>query len=237
MARMPNLQRHPKSGVWRVRVRVPGDCRAVIRKPEILHSLRTKDEKEARRLAFPIFHEIETLFRRIRAGEPVRWSNGKVWEPADDYYEVLASQFLIARAADFEPGDLEGLPPDYDLPGSLERFLREKGIAARRDSVTFANLLGEVRSELSLNDTIPKPPTRMERRNEHVVESKGASDPPLSKLLDGYLAEEKPSPQTSEEWRTLVRRFTDFLGGDVNVRSITVADVREFKAALRRASR
>ena len=236
---MPKLQRHPKSGMWRVRARVPDDCRAVVRRSEILHSLDTKDEKEARRRAYPILDEIEKLFRRARAGEPVRWSNGKVLEPADDYYEVLASQFFIARTAELEHGDLEldRFPEGYDLQASLERFLREKGILYRRDSETFTNLLGEIRSELPSEGASPKKPTKVAPQKERVSTSEDDTDIPLSMLLERYLAEVKPSAQTSEEWKTVVRRFTDFLGDDADVRSVSVAQVRKFKGALTKLPR
>jgi hypothetical protein len=48
---MTRPTKHPKTGVYRVRIAVPSDLRAVVGKRELVSSLRTKDTAEARRLA------------------------------------------------------------------------------------------------------------------------------------------------------------------------------------------
>ncbi len=66
--------------------------------------------------------------------------------------------------------------------------------------------------------------------------TEGAADaaprgPALSRVLEGWTAERKPSRRTAREWGIAVRRFRE-LHGDLPVDAITKAHVREFKDAL-----
>ncbi len=58
-----------------------------------------------------------------------------------------------------------------------------------------------------------------------------ATGPALSRVLEMWKAERKPSPKTDREWGTAVRRFGE-LHGDLPIDAITKAQVREFKDIL-----
>jgi integrase len=57
-------------------------------------------------------------------------------------------------------------------------------------------------------------------------------NPPLSILADRYYAERKLPPQTQQEWKRVIRLFTESIGADLPVRSITQGHVRGFKTKL-----
>jgi integrase len=59
------------------------------------------------------------------------------------------------------------------------------------------------------------------------------TEPPLTEIFKIWKAERKPSPKTTHEWTTAVRRFTEVCG-DLPVDAITTANVRGFKDALLR---
>lgn len=65
---MTNLQKHPKSGVYRFRRAVPQDLRAVLGKSEIVETLRTNDVNEAKRKAKEVGLRVDELFQAAREG-------------------------------------------------------------------------------------------------------------------------------------------------------------------------
>lgn len=68
MAAMTNLQKHPKSGVYRFRRAVPPDLRPTIGKTEIVETLNTKDLTEAKRRVKEVGLRIDAMFDAARAG-------------------------------------------------------------------------------------------------------------------------------------------------------------------------
>ena len=68
MAAMTNLYRHPKTGMYWVRRKVPTDLRSVLDKGEIQKTTRTKNLAEAKVRAKPIGIEIDRIFADVRAG-------------------------------------------------------------------------------------------------------------------------------------------------------------------------
>src|SRR4051812_6686219 len=86
MAAMSYLQRHPKSGVYRVRRPIPPGARAAFEgRKEYLRTLETKDVTEAKRLAFSILAEVQSKIDRALAG-------AVFWQTHDmgDYLTELA---------------------------------------------------------------------------------------------------------------------------------------------------
>lgn len=66
MAAMTNLQKHPKSGVYRFRRAVPQELRLILGKSEIVETLRTKDVNEAKQKAKEVGLRIDGLFQAAR---------------------------------------------------------------------------------------------------------------------------------------------------------------------------
>ena len=60
--------KHPKTGVYWLRKRVPDDLRALVGKREEKRSLKTRDPAEAKRLLVQALGELETQWANLRAG-------------------------------------------------------------------------------------------------------------------------------------------------------------------------
>jgi hypothetical protein len=65
---MTNLQKHPKSGVYRFRRAVPEELRPIFGKTEIVETLGTKDLADAKRRVKEVGLRIDAMFEAARAG-------------------------------------------------------------------------------------------------------------------------------------------------------------------------
>jgi Domain of unknown function (DUF6538) len=59
-----------------------------------------------------------------------------------------------------------------------------------------------------------------------------ANNPPLSVVFSRYCEERNLPVKTQHEWANVVARFTEVIGGDVPIQSVTPAHVRSFKSSL-----
>jgi Domain of unknown function (DUF6538) len=59
-----------------------------------------------------------------------------------------------------------------------------------------------------------------------------ANNPPLSVVFSRYCEERNLPVKTQQEWANVVARFTEVIGGDVPIQSVTPAHVRSFKSSL-----
>lgn len=66
---MPSPQKHPKTGVYWFRQRVPPDLRAILGKTEVTRSLGTKDPHEAKILHGPVLAEVAEQWANLRRGQ------------------------------------------------------------------------------------------------------------------------------------------------------------------------
>ncbi|SRR5258707_13898399 len=79
------VSKHPKSGVYRVRVAIPAELRLVFKKGEFLQTLSTKNLAEAKVKAGPVVSGFLDQIKRAKAGE-------RYWLSHD--LEITAQQFL-----------------------------------------------------------------------------------------------------------------------------------------------
>ena len=93
--RMARPEKHPKTGVFYLRKRVPADLIALVGRPTIKRSLGTKDVAEARRLHAEALAEIEARWRNLRAG---------YFRPTAKEMHALAGEFYRAIVRDHEEG-------------------------------------------------------------------------------------------------------------------------------------
>lgn len=248
---MTRPTKHPKSGVYRIRMRVPEDIRAALRKGERIVSLDTKDPKEAAKRAPAVVAKIEAEFAAAR----LSLSPGR----ALSLREVMAlcGAWYRAEVAQHEddPGDPEGwdhaddallnkLPSDRDTgepmdftPGPADlaearAFLAGQGEAADADSLRhFA---------VELWHTKRKAAATLQKRalGDYSADPVVASFPtapqakaaPLTSdaLLDVWAAERKPAPATRKKYDGTFRTIARVLGFD-DVRRIGPEDVVKFK--------
>jgi integrase len=231
---MTNLLRHPKTGVYWFRRTVPPELRPVLGKREIKRTLATKDLAMARVEASKVAVEVDRLIAAARAGG--------YWLTHDLDIAVMA---FLAWAQDrtlngtvydlqsAEPGD-----PD-EVTGLLDSYCREK--LAGLTPTDLGRFRNAVIEELQ-PATVPAPlPRRKLRIEELRVAPTGVAKPAtgltLSGLYAAWAAETKPSLKLVAEWKTVLRRLQEHLGGDVQVRSITRDQMVGFKDSLTRMPR
>jgi integrase len=154
---MARPQKHPKSGVYRARVAVPEDVRAVIGKTELTRSLGTKDAAKARRDHGPVLAELQRMIAAARAELGGQLRHVPPREVAELAGEVYRSAVAEAEAnpgrVETREAELDALldrltgdhgdgvederrfdPTPTDLAHARD-FLRAQGIAADADSV------------------------------------------------------------------------------------------------------
>ncbi len=101
--RMARPEKHPKTGVYYLRKRVPADLVALVGRPAIKRSLGTKDVSEARRLHAEALAEIEARWRNLRAGY-FRPSAKQMHALAGEFYRAIVREHEEGRASFFFDG-------------------------------------------------------------------------------------------------------------------------------------
>ena len=109
---MTRPTKHPKSGVYRIRMAVPMHLRSIVkrahgRSAELVESLGTKDPGEAKRLATPVIEKFSTWLRAAEAehsGEQVYLTDREI--------AALCGRWLADREAENE----------HRLTGTTESF-------------------------------------------------------------------------------------------------------------------
>jgi hypothetical protein len=241
---MPSPLKHPKTGVYwlrvRVRVRVPRDLRAAVGKGEVKRSLRTKDPAEAKARFPAALDNLQREWRRLRtapapltprqivglAGEWYRdldarggqAFDGGVWSVVEELRERLSAR----------PDALERwYGPDAD------RLLASAGL--RADAESRRLLLEELhRQAAALNlrraagDFSPDP---------HAGRFPPPPSPPLalSHLLDLWEKDHAArggAKRAAAEWRRVITGFIKHLGRD-DAKAVTPKDVSTYADHLR----
>lgn len=248
---MTRPTKHPQSGVYRIRMRVPPDLREVMGKSERSESLRTKDPKEAAEKALAAAAKIKAEFTAARAasGPPRRMTHREILAQAGAWYRETVREWeddpgpaigweawedqLFADLERDQDGQIIGfLPKARDL-AEAKQVLAERGISADPDSIyRFALALFEAkRKAASLltaraeGDYSPDP-----NASAFPKEEAAKNNQPLTAetLLAAWETERKPAAKTREKYSGTFRNITRVLGFD-DLQRITPDDVLKFK--------
>lgn len=225
---MTNLQRHPKTQIYRYRRVVPRELRQVVGRREILRSLKTRDPAEAKRLAKKVGVEVDEMFERAKGrlesfdrqrklgpeglGNWVNWYSfdsppPRTFEDVDESLVDYCSQFDIGseEAAALRTTIVEWAAKEHAPLVSrreLDRVVRQRALS--RNQVDIAG----------------------PRRTAHPTEAIS-----LSRLFQLWLKERKPPKKTEFEYQSIVRRF-EAATGVTSIDEIDAAVVRGFKDVL-----
>jgi integrase len=214
--------KHPKTGVYWLRKRVPDDLRAAVGFAEYKRTLKTKDPVEAKRVHAAMLAELEAHWAVLRlsppqpdaspaghalpAGRPLPWA-------ADDHGSAL---FYLQLGAQLK------VPEETDAPlSSSEQGRRWMLKAVAAEAQHAKQYFEKVRAAPSLPAAV----------------SAGAASLPVTpsvtfdSLMKGWEAERKPLPKTSYEYRRVIRDLRAFLGHD-DAGKLTSGDVVKWKAHL-----
>ena len=251
---MPSPFKHPKTGVYWLRLRVPRDLRSAVGRGELRRSLRTKDPAEAKRLFPAALQAIQREWQRLRrAPEPL--SPQQVSALAGQLYretvEELGGQAFDApvwstigslneRLSAASPERLEGwFGPDAD------RLLSEAGLhaePANRRRLLEALLsahaqAAEVCLRRAEGDFTPDPRAdRFPSKLAPQAAPAAASSVTLTGLLDLWKREHSAaggSASTAKDWERIIGAFIKHLGGDRDAAAVSPKDVSGFADHLR----
>ena len=194
--------KHPKTGVYWIRKRVPEALRAIIGKQEEKHSLGTRDPTEAKLRLLQTLSELETKWKNLQAGpqtlseqeaHKLAWPIHDEWiakhraNPSDQtFWNVeLGARLWAAPPIDLSRPLLEIVTPDWD---SLRIFkLKERcfGIADQVLTVQGLNVdeAGRLRLAKAVSAALQRASLTLERYAKGEPESIAAG--PTAGLLGG----------------------------------------------------
>lgn len=251
---MTRPTKHPKSGVYRIRIAVPAALRGVIGKRERVETLGTKDPKEALKLAPAIIAKIGAEFTAAlaAAGSPVRLTNREVMALCGDWYRAFVGHWeddpgdpddwaafaalMVSKLEDVSQHGPIALKQERHELAEARSFLATKGIPADVETAR--------RFALALMETKHKAAETLRRRGRgdyspdpHVTKfpaPKPEEDrrPPLpaEELLAVWAADRNPAAATRAKYAGCFRQLARVLGFD-DVRRITPDHVVKFKQA------
>jgi len=221
---MSRPYKHPKTGVYWLRKRVPDDLRATVGLAEYKRTLKTKDPAEAKRVHAAMLAELEAHWASLRQSLPgpsalatasllpqqqpiedARWAS---YLRTDAYQQAVEN---LSKAANDPDSDAK------DASGRL-RYLR-----FFVESVDNAKRATESRRPVEIGGA----PIAAPESASSLVHRAVAFDI----LFKGWEAERKPLPKTSYEYKRVIRDLQAFLGHD-DAGKLTVGDVVKWKAHL-----
>lgn len=256
---MTRPTKHPKTGVYQIRRRVPKALQAIIGKAERVISLRTKDPEEAKRRAPAANRKIDEEFAAARAAlGPVRRLSHReitalcgelyketvgLWEDdpglAEDWL-AYADQLYDELERDSETDEPVG-PSKADVADAI-RITRAHGIPADQDSLrrlasamyrtklkAAATLSRRAEGDYSPDQNLAAFPPVPAPAEKPQL---SATEEPLTAetLLALWAAERTPAPATLRAYGGKFRQLTRILGFD-DIRRVTPELVVKFKEA------
>jgi hypothetical protein len=231
--------KHPKTGIYWLRKRVPDDLRVRLGKREEKFTLKTRNPSEAkclhaaalaaleqrwadlrapvRQLDQADFHKVTiTTFERCVAasGPPgIVWDTGtgdKLWENALDMGAAVQRHWCHQRANEYARAS--GLKVDDE---DLRTIAKAIGVGAQKATLTLER---QAQGDFSPEGFVP-------------VSSGTSAKPVLLSALLGWAAEKQPIPRTIYHWQKVLEQFSTFIGHNDAARMMP-EDLLRWKAGL-----
>ncbi len=215
MACMSFVQKHPKSGVYRVRRKIPPDARMAFGGRKIfLQSLGTKDPLEAKRLALPVLVELD---KRIAQAQ----SQGGFWaRHVRGHYLSEFAQWAGLTLPTDAPWFFDSQP---EFRAKLQEFFRAKLPLSRPDQLEFQQYV-EANHDMLYPVEKPKPVEPIRAEPQTILLSE------LEERLIGQGSYAKRSEQDVRKAFEYLRQIRT----DVPVAQIVPGDIRELRDLLLR---
>ena len=254
--------KHPKTGMFWLRKRVPDDLRKLVGKREELKSLQTRDPDEAKRRFVIALAEVEAKWVNLRQG------NRTLSEREAHELAIAVHDHWIATYRD-NPGEqtfwrTKLMPklwnispwPDSDPPelSNVAAIMTQSWCTERAQQIlTEHGLRVDAAGELKLGKAVAAAMQRasltLARFAEGEYDASPAAAPravkveaPVAKpvsfdtLVEGWAAEKRPAEKTVYEWRRVTKRLAVFLGFD-DAAQVTTDDLLRWKAEMVGAGR
>ena len=228
MAKMPNLLKHRKTGIWYFRKIIPADVQKRLGRKEVMESLGTRDRLEAVRLVLPYVEKWNRQIADARAG--------RLRDRSEEQLQALA----IAWASDYRSRLVwgqAGLPDEIDLPIAdeteldqrLSEYLLRQDIPIEFDSPDYKRFrflaFQEHQAAYAVRPILNRLSDPGTDSRPLVEVTTGRGDLVLSKVFEKFRTE---SPGYQPEREIAVRRFCELID-DKGIDCITRADAREFR--------
>ena len=252
--------KHPNSGLYWFRKRVPDDIRNLIGKREVRFSLGTRDPVEAKRLHAIKLAEVEERWSNLRAGQRALSPEDIEREAAvigDHVRRQLATDPYQQVRWDVDVGaTLWTQQPDLNViwdvtqPASPEELKRtaQKSVCYdlvdQRLSARGLNPHADDRERLAravslqLQRIVQDHQSYLRGKTEVRAVGGGLSSIRVTAaaltfaaIIEGWLVEKKPNQKTEYSWRKVMKQLSDFVGHD-DARRVSADDLVSWKADL-----
>lgn len=251
MARMPTPWKHPKTGTFWIRLRVPDRLQNKLGKKVFQRTLGTKNVAEAKVLFAEALAELNERWARLSvdagrmttkqrhalAGEYCRWSIARR-ENDPGRVDVLKREVAEDEFCVKPPG--KRLPsPAFPVRDLLPMFLVERGISVHdEDMYRLAMDCGkaEVLAKKTLlryaqGDYTKTPELELFPTYVPMVVAAPTGGLTLDMYWDAFVNEKKLAPGTQKRWRPLLRKLEKHVGR-ADLSTVTSEEVVGWKNAL-----
>ncbi len=257
---MTRPQKHPDSGYYWFRKRVPDDLREAIGKREERFSLGTRDPNEAKRLHALKLAEVEERWANLRRGQRSLSLDDIAREAAligdhvrrqldADPYQLLAWDVEVGASL-WKP--IGGVYTDITQPlpaqdrkrldqqsacyALVDEHLAARGLAAEADDRQRLARAASIEMQRVVQDHQAYLHGKTEARSigsNSLTAGRRAPSAPITfqAVIEGWLIEKKPIKKTEYVWRRTMKQLSEFLGHD-DVRRIRAEDLVAWKADL-----
>ena len=204
--------------VWYYSRRVPNDLLETVGKPFWRQSLRTKDKREASRLAATMAKNHDELIDRMRSG-------------GGEALEALKNTGVDVSAGASKEEIHDGLERAKVADAKWrDRLVKAGMLEANRLGVDVNTMMGFARSADALMNEAHDGFAKTLEKLADTATGK-ATTGAITGLLDDWKRTTEPARKTIVEAEAAVRRFNE-LHSDLDANEITPAHIRDFRSAL-----
>jgi integrase len=243
-ARLPYLQQR-KAGYY-YRQRIPLALKPIFPNREIIASLKTRCPKQARVRAMTLFASVNALFEEVKGlGQTIEHAEAK--KIAENWRKRTLNEDLERKI--FGEYDLTPQQPTEVIEDNLRNMdlrmandlvstvARDANLDIEPDGKSWQMLAFQLmRAQLLARDEIREREKSAYRHAdfyelEELNQTQG-TDLRVSVIFEQWLNAKKRGENTLKEWKAAIRRFIE-LKGDIDVRTITKADIRAYREACK----
>ncbi|QHO72856.1 integrase [Bradyrhizobium sp. CCBAU 051011] len=251
--------KHPDSGYYWFRKRVPDDLRNLIGKREERFSLGTRDPSEAKRLHALKLAEVEERWSNLRSGQRPLSSDEiarhaaaigeHLWRQveADPYQQLqwnveIGAILWSARKGELYVDVTQPLPPvdqtRFDQQsvcyGLVDQYFEGKGLsppAEDRERLARAVTI-EVQRVVQNHEAYLRGEQEVRVGGFELLQPRAPAAPlTFERMIEGWLLEKKANKKTEYSWRGVMSELSRVLGHD-DARRVTADDLVKWKEEL-----
>jgi hypothetical protein len=252
--------KHPDSGFYWFRKRVPDDLRNLIGKREERFSLGTRDPVEAKRLHVLKLAEVEERWSNLRVGQRAlspddivrlaaeigdqfrRQLETDPYQPVEWDVEIGASLWRASDKQDIytditqplSPGDRKRLDQQNKCYALVDERLSGRGVAAHPEDRERLVRAASLQVQRIIQNHEAYLLGKLDVRADGWEPSKlrvPATPLTFEAIVQGWLVEKKPNEKTEYTWRRVMNELSEFLGHD-DARRVSADELVSWKADL-----